>query len=69
MAQRKKLKNLKRTLDIILRKWYNVNRVKGKGETEKMNNAKIFLDLDGTLAKFNVPNALKRFKTEERLFC
>lgn len=29
---------------------------------------KIFLDLDGTLAKFNVPNALKRFETEKGFF-
>lgn len=29
---------------------------------------KIFLDLDGTLAKFNVPNALTRFKTEKGFF-
>lgn len=33
-----------------------------------MSNAKVFLDMDGTLAKFNVPNALRRFITEERLF-
>ena len=29
---------------------------------------KIFLDLDGTLAKFNVPNALKRFESERGFF-
>lgn len=29
---------------------------------------KIFLDLDGTLARFNVPNALARFATEEFFF-
>lgn len=29
---------------------------------------KIFLDLDGTLAKFNVPNALNRFATEVGFF-
>ena len=29
---------------------------------------KIFLDLDGTLARFNVPNALQRFATEEFFF-
>ena len=29
---------------------------------------KIFLDLDGTLAKFNVPNALERFDKEEGFF-
>lgn len=29
---------------------------------------KIFLDLDGTIAKFNVPNALKRFDNEEGFF-
>lgn len=29
---------------------------------------KIFLDLDGTLAKFNVRNALARFSTEEGFF-
>ena len=29
---------------------------------------KIFLDLDGTLAKFNVPNALNRFDKEEGFF-
>ena len=29
---------------------------------------KIFLDLDGTLAKFNVKNALQRFATEEGFF-
>ena len=29
---------------------------------------KIFLDLDGTLARFNVPNALKRFDKEEGFF-
>lgn len=29
---------------------------------------KVFLDLDGTLAKFNVPNALKRFETEKGFF-
>lgn len=33
-----------------------------------MSNAKIFLDMDGTLAKFNVPNALRRFTTEEGFF-
>lgn len=31
-------------------------------------NIKIFLDLDGTLARFNVPNALNRFKTEPNFF-
>ena len=29
---------------------------------------KIFLDLDGTLARFNVPNALSRFDKEEGFF-
>lgn len=29
---------------------------------------KIFLDLDGTLARFNVKNALARFKTEKGFF-
>ena len=29
---------------------------------------KIFLDLDGTLARFNVPNALQRFATELNFF-
>lgn len=29
---------------------------------------KIFLDLDGTLAKFNVKNALQRFETEKGFF-
>lgn len=29
---------------------------------------KIFLDLDGTLAKFNVPNALNRFEKENGFF-
>ena len=29
---------------------------------------KIFLDLDGTLAKFNIPNALKRYETEKGFF-
>lgn len=29
---------------------------------------KIFLDLDGTLAKFNVPNALARFENEKGFF-
>ena len=29
---------------------------------------KIFLDLDGTLAKFNVRNALQRFATEKGFF-
>lgn len=29
---------------------------------------KIFLDLDGTLARFNVKNALKRFATEKGFF-
>ena len=29
---------------------------------------KIFLDLDGTLAKFNVKNALKRFDNEKGFF-
>ena len=29
---------------------------------------KIFLDLDGTLARFNVPNALKRFAIETDFF-
>lgn len=29
---------------------------------------KLFLDLDGTLARFNVPNALTRFETEEGFF-
>ena len=33
-----------------------------------MNDTKIFLDLDGTLAKFNVRNALNRFKTEKGFF-
>lgn len=33
-----------------------------------MNKAKIFLDMDGTIAKFNVPNALARFKTEKGFF-
>ena len=27
---------------------------------------KIFLDLDGTLARFNVRNALARFETEKK---
>ena len=31
-------------------------------------NKKIFLDLDGTLARFNVKNALQRFATEEGFF-
>lgn len=31
-------------------------------------NKKIFLDLDGTLARFNVRNALQRFATEEGFF-
>lgn len=31
-------------------------------------NKKIFLDLDGTLAKFNVRNALKRFDNEKGFF-
>lgn len=29
---------------------------------------KLFLDLDGTLARFNVPNALERFDKEEGFF-
>lgn len=29
---------------------------------------KIFLDMDGTLARFNVPNALTRFETERGFF-
>lgn len=29
---------------------------------------KIFLDMDGTLARFNVPNALNRFDSEEGFF-
>lgn len=29
---------------------------------------RIFLDMDGTLAKFNVPNAVERFATEEGFF-
>jgi hypothetical protein len=29
---------------------------------------KIFLDLDGTLARFNVRNALERFNKEEGFF-
>lgn len=29
---------------------------------------RLFLDLDGTLAKFNVPNALKRFAIEDKFF-
>lgn len=29
---------------------------------------KIFLDLDGTLARFNVPNALRRFEHEKDFF-
>ena len=29
---------------------------------------KIFLDLDGTLARFNVPNALERFEKEKGFF-
>ena len=35
-------------------------------EVNEMN--KIFLDLDGTLARFNVKNALKRFDKEEGFF-
>ena len=33
-----------------------------------MKMKKIFLDLDGTLARFNVPNALSRFDKEEGFF-
>ena len=33
-----------------------------------MENKKIFLDLDGTLAKFNVRNALTRFASEKGFF-
>lgn len=33
-----------------------------------MQDTKIFLDLDGTLAKFNVRNALKRFDNEKGFF-
>lgn len=33
-----------------------------------MEQVKIFLDLDGTLARFNVRNALNRFKTEKGFF-
>lgn len=33
-----------------------------------MSNTKIFLDLDGTLAKFNVRNALQRFDKEKGFF-
>ena len=29
---------------------------------------KIFIDMDGTIAKFNVPNALRRFATEKGFF-
>ena len=29
---------------------------------------KLFLDLDGTLARFNVRNALNRFETEKGFF-
>ena len=29
---------------------------------------KIFLDMDGTIAKFNIKNALKRFSTEQGFF-
>lgn len=29
---------------------------------------KLFLDLDGTLARFNVPNAIERFKEEKDFF-
>lgn len=33
-----------------------------------MNMNRIFLDMDGTLAKFNVPNSLERFATEKGFF-
>lgn len=33
-----------------------------------MEQVKIFLDLDGTLARFNVRNALNRFKVEKGFF-
>lgn len=33
-----------------------------------MNEKKIFLDMDGTLARFNVPNAIERFKEEVGFF-
>ncbi len=33
-----------------------------------MEFKKLFLDLDGTLAKFNVPNAINRFATEVGFF-
>lgn len=33
-----------------------------------MKKVRIFLDLDGTLAKFNVPNALNRFENEKGFF-
>ena len=33
-----------------------------------MKMKKIFLDLDGTLARFNVRNALERFATEKGFF-
>ena len=40
---------------------------KNRKESEKIMK-KIFLDLDGTLAKFNVKNALKRFDNEIGFF-
>lgn len=33
-----------------------------------MKKVRVFLDLDGTLAKFNVPNALNRFENEKGFF-
>ena len=37
-------------------------------KNENLKNKKIFLDLDGTLARFNVRNALKRFDNEKGFF-
>ena len=44
--------------------WYNKEKRKEVGTMNK----KIFLDLDGTLARFNVRNALARFSTEKGFF-
>lgn len=39
-----------------------------KKRNELIMNKKLFIDLDGTIAKFNVKNALKRFDNEKGFF-
>jgi 5'(3')-deoxyribonucleotidase len=47
---------------------YNINIKKRKEVIIMEKESKIFLDMDGTLARFNVPNALKRFDNEIGFF-